>query len=44
MTMKMISPESVLEFLEKESNEVVLSEDAARKAYVPVKRMTDILG
>ncbi len=44
MTMKMISPESVLECLEKESNEVVLSEDAARKAYVPVKRMTDILG
>ncbi|AGI47681.1 quinolinate synthetase complex, A subunit [Thermoplasmatales archaeon BRNA1] len=44
MTMKMISPESVLECLEKETGEIVLPDDVAEKAYVPVNRMTDILG
>ncbi|WP_400225250.1 quinolinate synthase NadA [Methanomethylophilus alvi] len=44
MTMKMISPESVLECLEKETGEIVLDRDVQEKAYVPVKRMTDILG
>ena len=44
MTMKMISPESILECMEKETGEVVLSDEVLKKAYVPVKRMTDILG
>ena len=43
-TMKMISPESVLECLEKETGEVVLGPGVQEKAYLPVKRMTDILG
>lgn len=44
MTMKMISPESVLECLRNETGEIVLDRDVQEKAYVPVKRMTDILG
>ncbi len=44
MTMKMISPESILECLEKETGEVVLDAETMEKAYTPVKRMTDILG
>lgn len=44
MTMKMISPESVLECLRDETGEIILDRDVQEKAYVPVKRMTDILG
>lgn len=44
MTMKMISPESVLECMEKETGEIILDEAVIRDAYLPVKRMTDILG
>ena len=43
MTMKMISPESILECMEKETGEVVLDAETMEKAYLPVKRMTDIL-
>ncbi len=43
-TMKMISPESVLECLENETGEVILGPGVQEKAYLPVKRMTDILG
>ncbi|MBP6021152.1 MAG: quinolinate synthase NadA [Candidatus Methanomethylophilaceae archaeon] len=41
-TMKMIEPESVLGALQGEGNEVILAEETIRRAYVPVKRMTDI--
>ncbi len=44
MTMKMISPESVLDCLVNETGEIVLDGDVQERAYVPVKRMTDILG
>ncbi len=44
MTMKMIEPESILKVLEEECNEVILPDDVMRKAYIPVKRMTDISG
>ncbi|MCQ2070545.1 MAG: quinolinate synthase NadA [archaeon] len=44
MTMKMISPESVLECLENETGEIFLDPDEQEDAFVPVKRMTDILG
>lgn len=44
MTMKMISPESVLDCLEKETGEVVLDDETVKKAGVPVRRMTEILG
>jgi quinolinate synthase len=44
MTMKMIEPESILKVLEEECNEVILPDDVMKKAYVPVKRMTDISG
>jgi quinolinate synthase len=43
MTMKMIEPESILRVLEEECNEVVLPDEVIKKAYIPVKRMTDIL-
>jgi len=43
-TMKMITPESVLDCLENETGEVDLPADIAERAYKPVKRMTDILG
>jgi quinolinate synthase len=43
MTMKMIEPESVLKSLETGAGEVKLSEDILKRAYEPVKRMTDIL-
>jgi len=44
MTMKMIEPESILKVLEEECNEVILPDEVMKKAYVPVKRMTDISG
>jgi len=44
MTMKMIEPESILHVLETEENEVILSDEILKRAYLPVKRMTDILG
>lgn len=44
MTMKMIEPESILKVLEEECNEVILPDDVMKKAYVPVKRMTDTSG
>lgn len=44
MTMKMISPESVLECMENETGEITLDESVIHDAYLPVKRMTDILG
>ena len=43
-TMKMITPESILDCLENETGEILLSDDVVKKAYTPVKRMTDILG
>lgn len=43
-TMKMISPESVLDCLENETGEIFLDGNVIEKAYVPVKRMTDIIG
>ena len=43
-TMKMITPESVYDCLLNETGEIVLSEEVIRKAYAPVKRMTDITG
>jgi quinolinate synthase len=42
--MKMISLESILECMEKETGEIVLDREVIEKAYLPVKRMTDILG
>ncbi len=44
MTMKMISPDSILDCLEKGTGEVCLDEEVIKDAYLPVKRMTDILG
>ena len=44
MTMKMISLESILECMEKETGEIILDREIIEKAYLPVKRMTDILG
>lgn len=44
MTMKMIEPESILKVLEKECNEIIIPEDIRKKAFLPVKRMTDVLG
>ena len=44
MTMKMISLESILECMETETGEIFLDRDVIERAYVPVKRMTDILG
>lgn len=41
-TMKMIEPESILRVLESGDDEVVLPPETIRKAYLPVKRMTDI--
>lgn len=43
-TMKMISPESILDCLENETGEITLPADVIERAYKPVKRMTDILG
>lgn len=43
-TMKMITPESVLDCLENETGEIVLDDAVMEKARIPVKRMTDILG
>lgn len=43
-TMKMISLESIVDCMENETGEIILDEDLIEKAYVPVKRMTDILG
>ena len=43
-TMKMITPESILDCLENETGEIVLDDEVVKKAYAPVKRMTDILG
>lgn len=44
MTMKMISPESILDCLENDVGEVHLDDKVVKDAYLPVKRMTDILG
>lgn len=44
MTMKMISPESILDCLENDTGEVHLDDMVVKDAYLPVKRMTDILG
>ncbi|MDR2845798.1 MAG: quinolinate synthase NadA [Candidatus Methanoplasma sp.] len=44
MTMKMIEPESILHALETNEGEVVLGTDVLKKAYLPVKRMTELIG
>jgi quinolinate synthase len=43
-TMKMITPESIYDCLKDETGEIVLPKEVIERAYVPVKRMTDILG
>jgi len=43
-TMKMITPESILDCLENETGEIDLPDEVIERAYAPVKRMTDILG
>ncbi|MCQ2079786.1 MAG: quinolinate synthase NadA [archaeon] len=43
-TMKMISLESILDCLENETGEIILDDKVIEEAYLPVKRMTDILG
>ncbi len=43
-TMKMIDSQSILDCLEKLDGEIFLSEETIKRAYGPVKRMTDILG
>lgn len=42
-SMKLITLESVAECLENMTGEVVLDDEVIRKAYIPVKRMTEIL-
>lgn len=44
MTMKMIEPESVLHVLETGKNEIILPKKTIKDAFVPVKKMTDIVG
>ncbi|MDR0523767.1 MAG: quinolinate synthase NadA [Candidatus Methanoplasma sp.] len=44
MTMKMIEPASVLHALETGEGEVVLDAEVLKRAYEPVKRMTELAG